>query len=47
MYRYNRGVAQNDAQAVTWFRKAVGDVDAEEALRRMEINGSCLSKQRR
>jgi TPR repeat protein len=43
MYRDGRGVAQDDAQAIAWYRRAVergfANDDAKEALRRMHEQG--------
>jgi len=41
MYRDGRGIAPDDVQAVTWFRKAAaqGNAVAQEVLQKMEASG--------
>jgi TPR repeat protein len=46
MYEQGRGIAQDDAQALAWYRKAAeqGDEQARNNLRRMEAQGRGSSR---
>ena len=46
MYLHGRGVAQDDKQAVAWFRKAAeqGDVDAQRLLGVMYVDGKGVAQ---
>jgi len=48
MYISGRGVTQDDAQAIAWWRKAAerGDADAEYSLGRMYTGGRGIAKDR-
>jgi TPR repeat protein len=48
LYHEGRGVSQDYAQAVTWFRKAAdqGDAEAQAALGAMYANGLACIMQR-